>query len=263
MPRQLVCITGWGSNGQSLAGLASLLDAANASVVLTSVSELYQRGQGEGAERYLSGLSQQLTEAQSRTNQYDEDSPVSLIGWSMGGMVAQQWALRHPQRCSRLLLLATTASFIARPPYRAGLPLEILRETRAGLEHNPADLLARFFGRMYESESAREKLVAAKVTAALDLGLPALVDGLRYLEATDLTDSIRQISTPTLVIHGKHDAIIPWQAGAYLAQHLAQAELVLLETATHAFPENPETFTSNVAGEGDGLLAKIQTFLGC
>ena len=52
--------------------------------------------------------------------------PVVVVGWSLGGQVALQWALARPDRVRRLVLVATTPSFVTRDGWRSALAAETL-----------------------------------------------------------------------------------------------------------------------------------------
>ena len=63
-----------------------------------------------------------------------------------------------------------------------------------------------------------------------------LTAGLNYLLKIDLRDSLDKITCPCEVLHARGDAVIPCSQAEYLATHLPNAKLNLLDTGMHALP---------------------------
>ncbi len=55
------------------------------------------------------------------------DTPLTLLGWSFGGLVAQRYAARHPARVARLVLVCTTPRFTRAPDWPQGIDAEVAR----------------------------------------------------------------------------------------------------------------------------------------
>jgi pimeloyl-ACP methyl ester carboxylesterase len=157
-------------------------------------------------------------------------------GISLGGMIAQELAPRHPTRVHRLVLGATTpggAAAVAADPavfdvfaQRATMSAE--DAVRASVEFSCA---ARTRERHPEriSEDIVERLpypiepdpYRAQLAAAL---------------AHDIGDRLQHIHAATLIIHGIEDRMVPFENAEALAAGIRQPELELLSDAAHLYP---------------------------
>jgi pimeloyl-[acyl-carrier protein] methyl ester esterase len=167
----------------------------------------------------------------------ERGAPLDVVGWSLGGQVALEWARIRPSRIRRLVLVATTPSFVA----RAGWPYATSERTlaRFGDELRVAYrlTLARFLAlQVHGSDAGRATL--AKLRAHLfDRGDPSpavLAATLALLRATDLRSALPAIATPALVVGGDRDAIVPVGATRHLATALPNARHVTIANAAHA-----------------------------
>ena len=106
-----------------------------------------------------------------------------------------------------------------------------------GIRKDTKGVLDRFFQDVswpaVESERCRNK----KVNEAHHMGMEPLVHGLRYLQKTDLRYRLKRVEVPTLIIHGRQDRIVPWQAGAWLNHSLPDSRLIIHEGVGHDIPE--------------------------
>lgn len=155
-------------------------------------------------------------------------------GVSLGGMVAQELALRHPERVRSLILGCTTPGGMVanEPPWRllaaAGLRPFIGAERTWPLV--TASLYSRrtreqFPERIAEDEALRLDDSTPSATVLAQMLAVARHDTRQRLHALD--------GLPVTVIHGTDDVLIPPRAGEALARHIPGARLVLLEGAGH------------------------------
>jgi len=161
----------------------------------------------------------------------------TLLGWSLGGLVAMRAALDHPQTISRLVLLASTPAFVATSEWPAGMALDDLETFGRSLIADPDATLMRFLSLqtrgMAEQKPVLQRLRQAFAAVPLaDAG--ALASGLDILRDTDLRASVPHLTQPTLVLHGALDTLTPPAAGDWLATHLPNARLQVLPRAAHA-----------------------------
>lgn len=162
--------------------------------------------------------------------------PVQVVGWSLGGFLAQQWAWQRPAQVLSLVLIGTSPCFMERPDWPAGINPAVLQNFALGLRQNYAAALDRFLtlqtlGSAHGRQTVRalqQVLHAARAPDAL-----ALEEGLALLQAVDGRAQVAQIQARTLILHGERDTIAPVAAGRWLAQHLPQAQLHTWADAAH------------------------------
>jgi pimeloyl-[acyl-carrier protein] methyl ester esterase len=164
-----------------------------------------------------------------------DKTPLILVGWSLGGMLAMQLAALHPDRIGKLILISSTPRFTASDTYQAGLPPTILKRLMKKLSHDKWQTQLDFYTLMF---SATERAYAEQYSTTLapvmaDIPLSTLTAGLDYLLQMDLRDILTQIIVPCDIIHGSADTVCPISAGHYLANHLPKAKLHLLKDAGH------------------------------
>jgi pimeloyl-[acyl-carrier protein] methyl ester esterase len=178
------------------------------------------------------------------------DQPVTVLGWSLGGIIAQRWAVCSPQKIERLILMASTPCFTQRADWACGMASETLQQFAAELEKNHAATLRRFLAlQVRGSENERELLVALReqLFSRGEPDLSALRGGLEILRDADLRASAPAIKQPTLVIAGQRDKLTPPEASYYLAQAMPNARVVEIEGAAHApFLSHTDIFVAQV-----------------
>ena len=164
---------------------------------------------------------------------------VDLLGFSLGGYIAQHLAVNHPQRVRRLILAGTgpgrgegtqdlsptILDAMSGPSSREGL-LRLFFEPSATSQAAGAAYWERLQGRQGERDPFLDGPGIQAQRAALthwDQG-----DGATYPRLGDITQ-------PVLVASGSHDRIIPTINAYVLAQHLPNAQLILYPDAGHGF----------------------------
>lgn len=158
-----------------------------------------------------------------------------IFGVSMGGMIAQELALRHPNRVRTLVIGCSTA----------GGPGAIALDDEASMSAYSTDDLsaAERAGALASTIFTKGFLdkhpeIVTALTEAREKNPLEPVSFARRMEAArahDTYERLPKISCPTLVITGKDDAIIAWENSKRLAARIPDARLVLLEPAGHGF----------------------------
>ncbi|MBU0689274.1 MAG: pimeloyl-ACP methyl ester esterase BioH [Gammaproteobacteria bacterium] len=178
------------------------------------------------------------------------DQPVTVLGWSLGGIIAQHWAARVPQKIERLILMASTPCFTQRADWLCGMASETLQQFAVELEKNHVATLRRFLAlQVRGSENERELLAAlrAQLFSRGELDLTALQGGLDILRDADLRGQAADIMQPTLVIAGQRDKLTPLGASKYLGQVMPNARVVEVAGAAHApFLSHTETVVEHI-----------------
>ncbi len=179
-------------------------------------------------------------------------------GQSMGGMIALQLVLTHPEVVHTLALGCTTPSpirFFPEDPQGvmnlyAGLAM-MSTDPERGLDTVlPAVFSPEF---LRDNASMREMFMqlssaGAPKPEAVEATLRSMGD-MTSGRQFDVTDRLGEIQVPTLVQHGSADRVIPVAAGRYLAEHIAGAEYQELAGAGHIYSmEQPMESLSRLLG---------------
>jgi pimeloyl-ACP methyl ester carboxylesterase len=163
----------------------------------------------------------------------------AVFGISMGGMIAQEVALRHPERVTSLVLAAS------RPPNPAFHPPSL--RTRWLLVQPPprGSSLADHFNRLWSYAAAPGFAEAnpdaiAEITRQ-NLERPAsramLINQSRAMSAWGHAERLATITTATLIVHGRLDRLSPVENGRQLAAAIPGARYVELEGVGHLLPQ--------------------------
>lgn len=180
------------------------------------------------------------------------ETPVQLIGWSMGGMLALALAARHPDKVTRLVLVGTSPAFVSRPDWPHALAPEVLADFAASLRRDARATLLRFLGLQAHGGEAVREVIGRLRACLFRRRLPAvevLAAGLDLLREVDLRTHATAVRCPTLVVHGVHDGLCPAPAGRWLAAHIPGARLAMHADAAHVpFLSHPRWFAGQVGG---------------
>jgi pimeloyl-[acyl-carrier protein] methyl ester esterase len=238
--RPLVLLHGWGMHG----GVFKTLAAQLARHHYVAAVDLPGHGESDSYAQFAD-LSQHGSYLVGQLHQLFADK-VTLIGWSLGGLLAQSIAMQYPQYVENLVLICSTPCFMQRDDWSCAMDAQALHGFAAELCRDYPATLSRFLslqflGAQHQKETLRRarELVFTRPPPRTDM----LQQGLRLLESADLRADLAAIECPTLIINGERDTLVPPAAGQYLAQTLGRGRLVILKGAGHApFLSQPDTF---------------------
>ncbi|MEO0600135.1 MAG: alpha/beta fold hydrolase [Myxococcota bacterium] len=163
------------------------------------------------------------------------EAPSTVIGHSMGGAVAMQLALDHPERVARLVLVNTGARLRVSPA--------ILGAVGAATPDVPFRVDLAF------GSATDPSVVDANALATASVPIATTLADWRACDGFDLRDRIGAITTPTRVLGGELDAVTPPRFQAWLAEALPNASLHLLPDVGHMLPwERPGGLAEAVTG---------------
>ncbi len=178
---------------------------------------------------------------------------VTVLGLSMGGMIAQELAIRHPSLIERLVLVGT------RPPAPAHIPAapQVLERELGQLLHTPrrGEPLAAYFRSVWEPQTApgfaeRNPALFEELAAQILERVtprPAVINQLRAIAAWSGAQRLRSIRADTTVVHGVLDELAPVGNGMRLARLIPAAKYVELPSVGHVVPlEAPEALTDAI-----------------
>jgi len=181
-----------------------------------------------------------------------------LMGWSHGGMVALEYAIRYPDSLSKLILFDTSAYFgeflsdveasvqaFKNEPWFED-SLDALKKEWAGEYQTDEDM-----GRLWQREKkfyfkkfdARAQAYAERTKDTLIKIAPLRVFNEKEAPSFDLRPKLEKINVPALIIVGRHDFITNVEMAKEMAARIPNAQMEVFEESGHyGFVEEPEKF---------------------
>jgi len=154
---------------------------------------------------------------------------VVLAGHSLGGGIAQLYALEYPEELKALILIGTGARLRVFPNVLDALEVA-LDDPQAWAKNIRVDYP---FFTPEQREALRQKRAA--------MGPKIVLNDQLCCDRFDIMDRVHDIKLPTLLICGTEDAQTPVRYTEYLANKIAGAKTVIIEGATHGVPlEKPD-----------------------
>ena len=176
-----------------------------------------------------------------------EPAPQKAIwlGWSLGGLVASQIALMHPERVQALVTVASSPCFSARDEW-PGIKPDVLTGFQQQLSEDFKRTVERFLAlQTLGTETARQDARLLK-SAVLALPMPevdVLNGGLEILKTVDLREPLAGLTLPHLRIYGYLDGLVPRKVVPMLDAQWPQSESLVIAKAAHApFVSHPAEF---------------------
>jgi pimeloyl-ACP methyl ester carboxylesterase len=159
---------------------------------------------------------------------------ASLIGISMGGFIALELALAHPELVDRLILVVTSAGgethvSTSAEIFKALLPGDEQVESGEGARRVCSLVAGPGFAERHPE--AIDEFVEIARHNPMHVG--AYLRQLSACRAHDVADRLGEITAPTLVIHGDADPLVRVENGRHLAANIAGAELIVYEQVGH------------------------------
>lgn len=160
-----------------------------------------------------------------------------IMGWSLGGLVAQRIALNQPDRVRRLILVGSTPRFVSSEDWPHGIsPVHFHNFAESVNRDYKASMLQFLTLQCMKANDARATL--RQLRASFDLKpsptQTTLNRSLSILLDSDLREEVGALRKPTLLIHGDRDTLAPVTAAHWMSQHLPMAFLRVMAGAAHA-----------------------------
>jgi pimeloyl-ACP methyl ester carboxylesterase len=172
-----------------------------------------------------------------------------VIGFSLGGMIAQQLAAEHPHLLRRIILLGTGP--------RGGEGLVFDEFTADELDDPSALLMKAFFTRSEASQASGRAYMERLKSRSIDRDTPvskqaalaelAAIREWGVIPASDRFAMLGTIQQPTLIVHGNKDVVVMPINAFLLAEHLPNAQLIMYPDASHgAQSQHADVFLEHV-----------------
>lgn len=230
----ILLIHGWGMNRQVWTNLGEQLEQ------YYTVGYVDLPGHGDVRHLAFDSLSQvaALLAAQIKV-------PVSIVGWSLGGLVAQVFAMKYPELCKKLLLIASTVSFKQRENWLCAMPEDIMEKFQSALESDFEKTVKQFLALQFIGTKNSKQFSRQFHDAILKFppAPQALRQGMTLLLETDLRAA--GLNAEMSWLFGAKDRIVPVSAAKEIARIYPQSQIDILPDAGHApFISEPETVLS-------------------
>lgn len=204
------------------------------------------RGSGRSSQPEGAYTMAQLTDDAAALMAETGMPSAHVIGASMGGMIAQELALRHPQRVRSLVLLCTSpggpqSAGYARLEERSRELFETKDAAASMTPERARDFALELFTPQFLANPGPGFLQMAGTTMQYPASLAGAQAQMRAILTHDTYDRLPQISVPTLVMAGEDDPMIEAENSRILAERIPGAELLLFPGLRHGFTaEQPD-----------------------
>jgi len=163
---------------------------------------------------------------------------ATVIGFSMGGLVARAFALHYPQQLSGMVILNSV--FNRSPEQRAGVIARTSQAAEHGPDANAAEALSRWFSSEYQAANPAQIAAIRQVLASNDA--QGYLTTYKLFATQDMyrADDLGSIQAPTLVATGELDPGSTPDMARQLALRIHGAQVQILAEQRHMMPvESP------------------------
>ena len=247
----ILCLHGHPGSSQTMSVFTDVL-AQNYQTIAPDL-----RGYGKTGTLKKFQITDHLDDLERLLDQYQIER-CGLLGWSLGGILSLELALRNPDRFSGLIMVASAAYPKSSHPQASVLDLVytgfsgIINYFKPGWQWN-IDTLGK--------RSLFRYLIQQQTTQAYNYlgtqGVPAFFQtswaahqalSQAISNSYNRLSELSQIKIPSLVLAGEQDRHITAQSSAETAQHLPNATFICYPNTAHLFPwEIPQTVTQDIA----------------
>jgi len=155
-------------------------------------------------------------------------SPAVLVGHSMGGAIAIEIALGHPEMLEGIVLVGSGARLRVTP---------LIRDQLSGDYRHAVEIIAE----LAHSPKSDPRLKRASIQELLEVPPTVTYGDFEACNHFDRMNEIERISIPTLIICGEDDRLTPVKYSAYMRDRIRNARLVIIPDAGHSVMlEKPE-----------------------
>ena len=173
---------------------------------------------------------------------------------AMGGMIAQELVLNHPEQVQGLVLGCTTCG----PAHSVAVPAQTIAAFGQMMQLPVDERVQRFWEIAVTPEFMTER--AGFLAHIMELGMatptPMETFGLQFaaIQSFDTYDRLPQIKSPTLIVHGDHDILVPVENAEILHGRIPGSQVRIIEGTGHCFFwERPDEVIEEIVGFLSGV----------
>ncbi|HXX19666.1 MAG TPA: alpha/beta hydrolase [Candidatus Acidoferrum sp.] len=154
------------------------------------------------------------------------------VGHSTGGGEVARYIGRHgSKRVAKAVLIGAIPPLMLKTPANpGGLPIEVFDQIRAGVQSDRSqffkDLSAPFYGANHPGAKVSQGLRDSFWLQGMMCGINAAYDCIKAFSETDLTEDLKKIDVPTLILHGDDDQIVPIGDSAMLSSKIVKGAIL-------------------------------------
>ena len=178
-----------------------------------------------------------------------------LVGLSNGGMIAQHFALRYPEKTGALVLVDACSHVDTLLKLIVTSWIESAEAGGSGLRYDVA--LPYLFSEEFMTKNL-DRILSMKEMNLSRNPVKAVINLSRASMNHDLKDRVSEISAPTLIVAGEEDILIPLRYSRFLNEKIKNSTLVTFKNCGHVPPiEMPDEFNRivmNFLKDHDNLL---------
>jgi pimeloyl-[acyl-carrier protein] methyl ester esterase len=161
---------------------------------------------------------------------------IILIGWSLGGLIAQNICLRDSELVSRLVLVASVPKFVYSDDWKNGIDESLLSVFHVSMQDDYRKTVLRFLSLQVlgdELAMLQLRLLRQEIFTRGEPNPDALKSGLVILQNTDLRHRVAAITQQCLLVGGTQDQIVLIKAIQDTANLFSNAKYKIIEKSAH------------------------------
>ncbi len=181
------------------------------------------------------------------------ERPSIWLGWSLGGVVATQIAVDHPEKVRGLVTVASNPCFVSREDWPCAMPAETYQQFKSAVNVNPIKALSRFSMLQVQGGHNAKPLLKCLKDIVEQSSPSHLMATLEILEG-DYRALWAQVQKPALHLLGSVDALVPESLADGLEEIVPDHDVVMFNAAGHLpFLAFPQAFVESLAIFARGL----------
>jgi 3-oxoadipate enol-lactonase len=170
-----------------------------------------------------------------------------VVGVSLGGYVALQMVLRHPEQVEKLVLVSTSATYIPPSPEMMAQMEQLQQDQHVEAGERMQRILALVTAPGYFANHTQDWDRIAEWARYRPQRQEAAVHQMQACITYDVSGQLDHIQVPTLVVHGELDPRVAPENSRFLAEHIPDARFMLYPNTGHlVIIERAEEFNRDV-----------------